>query len=291
MARSQNHTALSLERSIRRQGKLEYMVCRCALLLLICAFTPNAWSQDKIVFKSREYKLVGRSIPETWTVTLPNLEKARLVDTCSPGEIRSVNIPADARPPASLGHWNYVQSVSASPDGNLLLVGSQAGSSSSHFEDYWLFNPQTREWRYAGGGNEAKWSPDGSKIVWASPRELAPIGKIHVWVSHLVLLDVATLRRQEVTSGTTYESDFFWCTPGETPMATLRQRFQKAQSVKAADLNGEWVLIRHIFTQKGLDGRDGPDHVLYDPNGVRRTHYDTSHGLPRPSRPRRQPRT
>jgi hypothetical protein len=206
------------------------MLRRCIFFLLICAFTPHAWTQDKIVFKSREYKAVGRSMPETWAVTLPNLEKAKLVgNDCSPGEIRSANIPAEARPPESVGHWNYVMSVSASPTGNLLLVGSQAGTSDSHFEDYWLFNPQTREWRYAGGGNEAKWSPDGSKIVWASPRELAPIGKIHVWVSHLVLLDVATLRQQKVTSGTTYESDFYWCTPGETPMAALLKRFNNAR--------------------------------------------------------------
>jgi len=41
---------------------------------------------------------------------------------------------------------------------------------------------------------------------------LAPIGRIHVWVAHLMLVDVRTLERQPLTAGVSYESDFFWCT-------------------------------------------------------------------------------
>jgi hypothetical protein len=44
---------------------------------------------------------------------------------------------------------------------------------------------------------------------------LAPLGKIHVWVSHLVLLNVASLKaslkQQTLTSGISNESEFFWC--------------------------------------------------------------------------------
>jgi hypothetical protein len=67
-------------------------------------------------------------------------------------------LPSNTRLPDRSEHWNYLTSVTASPDGKLLLVGSEAGSSDSHFEDYWLFDRASRTWRYAGGGNEAKWS-------------------------------------------------------------------------------------------------------------------------------------
>jgi hypothetical protein len=32
-------------------------------------------------------------------------------------------------------------------------------------------------------------------------------------VSHLVLLDVASLEQQTLTSGISNESEFFWCSP------------------------------------------------------------------------------
>jgi hypothetical protein len=128
--------------------------------------------------------------------------------------MESTVLPPGTPLPERSEHWNYLTSVTASPDGKLLLVGSEAGSSTSHFEDYWLFDRASRTWRYAGGGNEAKWSPDSSTILWSTPRELAPIGTIHVWVSHLMLVDVRTLEQQTLTSGVSYESDFFWCSAG-----------------------------------------------------------------------------
>jgi hypothetical protein len=178
-------------------------------------------------------------------------------------------LPADSPLPDKSPHWNYVTSVSRSPDNKLLLVGSEAGSSDSHFEDYWLYDRVSRTWKYAGGGNDAKWSPDSSTILWASPRELEPIGKIHVWVSHLILFDVATLKHQPLTQGISYESEFFWCMSGEPPMAQLRDRFQKAAAVTPKELIGRWVVIRNITTQKFINGREGPDHVEFESDGVR----------------------
>src|SRR5438874_9834508 len=70
---------------------------------------------------------------------------------------------------------NRARSLACPPrtvDGTLVLVGSEAGSSSSHFEDYWLFDRASRTWRYAGGGNEAKWSPDSSAILWSTPESV-----------------------------------------------------------------------------------------------------------------------
>ena len=122
-------------------------------------------------------------------------------------EIATIQLPTDHE------HWNYSTSLAWSPDGKLILAGAEAGSSDSHFEDYWLLDWAHQKWQYAGGGNSAQWSPDGSQIVWTTARDLAPLGKIHVWVSHLVLLNVASLKQQTLTSGISNESEFFWCPP------------------------------------------------------------------------------
>jgi len=191
-------------------------IALCSLFaFLLAAFGSAQRSTSTVVFNSREYRAVGRSSPQSWSMTLPDREKVkRSSDTCARQPMASTVLPAGTPLPERSEHWNYLTSVTASPDGKLLLVGSEAGSSSSHFEDYWLFDRASRTWRYAGGGNEAKWSPDSSAILWSTPRELEPIGRIHVWVTHLMLLDVRTLEQQPLTSGVSYESDFFWCTAG-----------------------------------------------------------------------------
>ena len=108
-------------------------------------------------------------------------------------------------------HWNYPTDIVWSPNGQMLLVGAEAGPSDSHFSDYWLVDWRKKDWRYAGGGNAAQWSPDGSQIVWLTPRRLEPLGNLHVWVVHLMLLDPRTLKQQILTSGTSIVSDFYWC--------------------------------------------------------------------------------
>ena len=191
-------------------------IALCSLFAFLVAAVGSAQrSTSTVVFNSREYRPVGRSSPQSWSMTLPDREKVkRSSDTCPRQSIERTVLPAGTPLPDRSEHWNYLTSVIASPDGKVLLVGSEAGSSSSHFEDYWLFDRASRTWRYAGGGNEAKWSPDSSAILWSTPRELEPIGSIHVWVSHLMLLDVRTLEQQPLTSGISYESDFFWCSAG-----------------------------------------------------------------------------
>jgi WD40 repeat protein len=122
-------------------------------------------------------------------------------------EIVTIQLPTDHE------HWNYSTSLAWSPDGKLILAGAEAGGSTAHFEDYWLLDWAHQKWQYAGGGNSAQWSPDGSQIVWTTARDLAPLGNIHVWVSHLVVLNVASLKQDTLTSGISNESEFFWCSP------------------------------------------------------------------------------
>jgi hypothetical protein len=121
------------------------------------------------------------------------------------------SVLATIRLPEFGEHWNFPENITWSPDGQTLLVGAEAGGSGSHFSDYWLVDWMKANWRYAGGGNSAEWSPDGSEIVWSTPRGLGPLGKLHVWVSYLELLDVRTLTKQMLTSGTSIVSHFYWC--------------------------------------------------------------------------------
>src|SRR2546429_68338 len=102
-------------------------------------FVPLASAQNKseVVFNSREYGAVGRSYRQLWVMTLPDGQKVKgSSDTCSRQPIESAARPTDIRLPDRSEHWNYLTSASASPDGKLVLFGSEAGSSSSHFEDY-----------------------------------------------------------------------------------------------------------------------------------------------------------
>jgi hypothetical protein len=181
------------------------------IVLALLAMSLSAQNADyRIVFKSREYKLVGHSEPEPWIMSIDGRRSRYVEGMCAAEPVRTSQLAADVRPPTN-EHWNYVRSVTLSPDGRVLLVGSEAGTSDSHYQDYWIFDPASLNWRYIGGGNDARWSPDGTKILWSAPRDLAPLGNIRVWVSHLILVDVQTLERKALTSGVTYVSDFFWC--------------------------------------------------------------------------------
>jgi hypothetical protein len=144
-------------------------------------------------------------VPNPWGCTdcfYPVLKIARAADGTVLGTIR---LP-------EFGHrWNYATSIAWSPDGKTLLVGGEAGPSDSKFEDYWLLDWTNKRWRYAGGGNAAKWSPDSTQILWTAARTLEPLGRIHVWVVHLVLVDVQTLKQTPLTTGASFISEFFWC--------------------------------------------------------------------------------
>lgn len=53
-------------------------------------------------------------------------------------------------------------------------------------------------------------------------------------------------------------------------MGQLRAAFELAAPPRPKDLLGDWVLVKHVLTERFLTGRDGPDHVLFDPVRIRR---------------------
>jgi hypothetical protein len=188
----------SIMPSQENQNKAERLVGQHGKLL--------TWSDDATMFA---YVDRNPSIP-------PPKPNPWGCDDCFYPELKVVraanaSLLATIRLPEFGDHWNYPTDIEWSPDARTLLVGAEAGSSDSHYSNYWLLDWMSKEWRDAGGGNSAKWSPDGSEIAWKSPRRLEPLGKLHVWVANLTLLDVRTLKQQILTPGVSVVSEFYWC--------------------------------------------------------------------------------
>jgi len=101
--------------------------------------------------------------------------------------------------PQSSGGYPYppwpLQSTWA-PDDTLLLVGTYGygSSSTSSFLDYFVLDVATRRWTRAFSGNDAAWLDDGRRIVFTTPRDLAPLPGTpkHVWTTQLAVFDLAT---------------------------------------------------------------------------------------------------
>jgi hypothetical protein len=52
-------------------------------------------------------------------------------------------------------------------------------------------------------------------------------------------------------------------------MIRLQASFRQASTPQKDDLLGTWVLIRHVATEEFITGMQGPDHVLFDPQGIK----------------------
>ncbi|HEY6417940.1 MAG TPA: hypothetical protein VIX59_02965 [Candidatus Binataceae bacterium] len=117
--------------------------------------------------------------------------------------------------PPQRDHWDFATSITWNPDGRSLLVGSNGSesNSTSRYDDYWLLNLATRTWKHIDGGNDAVWSADGSAIVYASSRDLAPLpgGKHQEWVTQVKSAEVSTLRVRILVGGLSYNGDPQWC--------------------------------------------------------------------------------
>jgi hypothetical protein len=167
---------------------------------------PLTWSDDGTMFATVDRNpAIPPPKPNPWGCDdcfYPDLKVMRASDA---------SLLATVRLPNSVITGIIRRILRGRQTGRRFSLVEKAGSSDSHFSDYWLVDWMKKDWRYAGGGNSAQWSPDGSEIVWSTPRRLEPLGKLHVWVEHLALLDVRTLKQQILTSGTSIVSDFYWC--------------------------------------------------------------------------------
>ena len=169
---------------------------------------PDAYTVDSAGGNARA---LGKGIAISWS---PDSARIALADNATRQlrviEARTGALVTSTRLPESSDRWNYAMSTAWSPDGRSILVGSEAGSSTAHYEDYWLIDISGKSWKYLDGGNGARWSPAGDWIVYSTARGLAALGKGHVWVSHLVLLNVSTLAHQPLTSGLSYNASPAW---------------------------------------------------------------------------------
>lgn len=50
----------------------------------------------------------------------------------------------------------------------------------------------------------------------------------------------------------------------------LQELFQSSEVPDPGDLPGRWVMVRHVFTERGVTGRSGPDRILFNLDGI---HY------------------
>jgi hypothetical protein len=155
--------------------------------------------RPKWVFNSREYRAVGRSYPQLWVMTLPDRQKVEgPSDTCTRQPIESAVLPTDTRLPDRSEHRNYLTSVSASPDGKLVLVGSEAGSSTSHFEDYWYNLCQSpARGKHRIHGTDLRSLPAGDRRDWASAG-----GPVDVQTTRRPLTNWTSTRTSAMTSRT-----------------------------------------------------------------------------------------
>jgi dipeptidyl aminopeptidase/acylaminoacyl peptidase len=88
------------------------------------------------------------------------------------------------------------------PDGAHLMVGTLGANHTSTFPqlDFWVLEIATGKWTFVGPGQSAIFAPCGSVLL-VPPRELQPKGKVHEWMSQLLLVDPATHAQAPVAAG------------------------------------------------------------------------------------------
>lgn len=101
-----------------------------------------------------------------------------------------------------------------SPDGKRLLVGTIGAntSSSSPQSDYWVLEMASGKWEFVGPGQSAILVPGGVLLV--TPRDLAPAGKVHEWVSQILFVEPVAHTQTPVAAGTANNVDPCRCRQG-----------------------------------------------------------------------------
>jgi Tol biopolymer transport system component len=143
-------------------------------------------------------------------------QSVRTIDIASGTTTNKIALPPEG------AHWSFPTAIAWRPDGKSLLVGSDGAdsSSTSRYDDYSLLDLQKHTWKYIDGGNSALWTPDGSQIIYTSPRDLGPLpggrfkssGATHrEWVTQLKSADIETLQTRTLVGGLSYNQDPQWC--------------------------------------------------------------------------------
>lgn len=111
-----------------------------------------------------------------------------------------------------------IRTLDWSGDGNWLLIGEEGveDSSSSRQNDYSLLNLMTMQRNTVASAETAFWIPGSNRIVYLTPRDLAPLPgsarKHSVWVQQLMLFDPLQKKAHAITTGLASNVDPAWCT-------------------------------------------------------------------------------
>ena len=119
--------------------------------------------------------------------------KIRVMDVASGAETAHAEFTLRPTPPLY---------ADFSPDGKRLLMGTIGANhtSTSPQLDYWTLEIAAGKWEFIGPGQAAIFAAGGVLLV--TPRELAPVGKAHEWVSQILLVDPATHAQTPLAAGT-----------------------------------------------------------------------------------------
>lgn len=93
--------------------------------------------------------------------------------------------------------------VGISPGSKELLVKTVGASSNSTSpqSDYWTLDIAHAKWTFIGPGQSAILAPD-VRVLLVTPRELAPVGSRHDWVSQMLAVDPLTHAQTPIAGGT-----------------------------------------------------------------------------------------
>ncbi|MGH9695936.1 MAG: TolB family protein, partial [Bryobacteraceae bacterium] len=90
-----------------------------------------------------------------------------------------------------------------SPGSKELLVKTVGASSNSTSpqSDYWTLDIAHAKWTFVGPGQSAIFGP-GLGVLLVTPRDLAPVGSRHDWISQMLAVDPGTHAQTPIAEGT-----------------------------------------------------------------------------------------
>jgi hypothetical protein len=141
--------------------------------------------------------------------------KVRVLDVASGAETAQAEFTQRPTPPLY---------ADFSTDGKRLLVGTIGANHTSTNPqlDYWTLEIAAGKWEFVGPGQAAIFAAGG--VILVTPRELAPVGQVHEWVSQILLVDPATHAQTPVTAGTASNVEPRRCVEGASRPSELKAK-------------------------------------------------------------------